>query len=248
MKKEHLILTGLAALAGFGIGKLVKKNSEKKEIKESTSQKQGEPQLLSRGEIIERLKKYSFQASSYESSYLSAYLSHKPRPVDFPEEYYFFCIDTFGWDISIDLLFGTHKNGIITQEELLRFSNSSSVVEYPKFTIRNTRDSLSDDVSSEEITNMASGEYRFGYCIWEGEKSYEGWYRSIENLEENVHSGCRIGGPVEVRALVSKTVYEKVKELQKDLYDIPAKEFLDQLDKIFEEEISRSRTKQEIGG
>ena len=117
MKKEHLILTGLAALAGFGIGKLVKKNSEKKEIKESTSQKQGEPQLLSRDEIIERLKKYSFQASNYKSSYLSAYLSHKPRPVEFPEEYYFFGIDTFGWDISIDLLFGTHKNGIITQEE-----------------------------------------------------------------------------------------------------------------------------------
>ena len=121
-------------------------------------------------------------------------------------------------------------------------------MEYPKFKIRDTRESLSEDVSSVEITNMAFGQYYFGYCIWDGHESPDGWYRSIERLEENRNAIGKIGGPVEVRALVSKTVYEKVKELQKDLYDIPAKEFLDQLDKIFEEEISRSRTKQKIGG
>ena len=53
---------------------------------------------------------------------------------------------------------------------------------------------------------------------------------------------------IEVRALVSKTVFDKLKALQSDLYDIPAKDFLDQLDKIFEEELTRSRTKQEIEG
>ena len=181
-----------------------------------------------------------------------AYLDSFPQPEDFPKEYYLFCINTFNGEISISIISGTHKNGIITQDEALYFNGSYGNREYPRFKVKSEdKETLEDlTISSKELQEMKYGSYYFGNCIWDGaESEYDlGWYRSLERREENNWIHAKKGGPVEVRALVSKTVFDKLKALQGELYDMPAKDFLDQLDKIFEEELTRSRTKQEIEG
>ena len=259
MEKKNLFFgIGGLVIAGVGIHKLLKKNSKKKEMtvdvidnipQEGNSS--NNLRILSYDQIIERLTRYSSTAGKDKAVFASAYLESLPQPENFPEKYYLFCIDTFNGGISISIVSGTHKNGIITQDEILYFNRSWSSREYPRFKVESeNNDYLGREISSKELQKMKYGSYYFGNCIWDGEESEEGfgWYRSLENIKENNWIHTKKGGPVEVRALVSKTVFDKLKALQGNLYDIPATDFLDQLDKIFEEEIMRSRTKQEIEG
>lgn len=258
MEKRNLFFgIGGLVIAGVGIHKLLKKNSKKKEITADVvnipnEEGSNNSLILSYDQIIERLTRYSSTAGKDKAVFASAYLESLPQPEDFPEEYYLFYIDTFNGGISISIVSGTHKNGIITQDEVLYFNRSWSSREYPRFKVKSDDKETLEDLttSSKELQEMKYGSYYFGNCIWNGEESEEGfgWYRSLENIEDNNWIHTKKGGPVEVRALVSKTVFDKLKALQGNLYDIPAEDFLDQLDKIFEEELVRSRTKQEIEG
>ena len=258
MEKRNLLFgIGGLVIAGVGIHKLLKKNSKKKEITADVvnipnEEGNNNSLILSYDQIIKRLTRYSSTAGKDKAVFTSAYLESLPQPENFPKEYYLFCINTFNGDISISIISGTHKNGIITQNEVLYFNRSWSSREYPRFKVESDDKETLEDLtkSSKKLQEMKYGSYYFGNCIWDGEESANdfGWYRSLENRDDNNWIIAKKGGPVEVRALVSKTVFDKLKALQGDLYDIPAANFLDQLDKIFEEEIIRSRTKQEIEG
>ena len=199
------------------------------------------------------MSRYSPTAGKDNAVFASAYLDYLPNPKNFFEEYYLFNIKTFLSEVSISIISGTHKNGIITQDEILYFNKRDYYSNYPRFKIEkeDKEDLETLTISSEELQETIFGGYYFGNCIWHG-KEYDfdddGWYRSLENIKDNKLIHMKKGGPVEVRALVSKTVFNKLKALRGDLYDMPAGYFLDQLDKIFEEELVRPRTKQEIEG
>lgn len=249
MEKKNLILAGLGLTALTGIGGwLLKKNKKTKEEVVTGDKNDNNASVLSYDQVIERLSRYSATAGREKAVFASAYLDTYPQPIDFFKEYYLFSINTFG-TISISIVSGTHKNGIITQDEVLYFRRNINDLNYPRFKVTELDYTERLKMSSEELQKMEDGNYYFGNCIWEGENDYGyGWYRSLENIEINRGIHTKKGGPVEVRALVSKTVFDKLKALQDDLYDMPASYFLDQLDKIFEEEIARPRTKQEIEG
>ena len=251
MEKKNLILAGLGLTALTGIGGwILKKNKKAKEEVVTGDKNDNNASVLSYDQVIERLSRYSITAGREKAVFASAYLDVYPQPRDFFKEYYLFSINTFG-TISISIVSGTHKNGIITQDEELYFERTIDKLNYPRFKVTKLDHLKRLKISSEELQKMKNGNYYFGNCIWDGEGENDygyGWFRSLENIEINRGIHTRKGGPVEVRALVSKTVFDKFIALQGDLYDMPASYFLDQLDKIFEEEIARPRTKQEIEG
>ena len=271
MEKKNLILSGLGLAIGAGLSSyFLKKSKKEKQAKESKSIKEDEDKIevnsikkpLNYEEAVKRLMRYSneFKSSYYkcQSNLGRNYL----KPWEFPEEYYLFCINTFFGDLGISIVSGTNKNGFITQEEAYEFFfNVDDFNEldrdkiFPRFKISPLK--LEKPREVEKFKNEKFGTfYSFGLADWCGEGDFYGdggWYRSTTLDDWHEFSKLNIGkagGQVEVRSLVSKTVFNKIKNLiekNNDLYDIPANDILDQLDKIFEEELVRPRTKSEWG-
>lgn len=255
MKRKTLFLTGTALIAA-GIMCLVKKV---KPVKKEGEQEGNDPdkedivypeEALSVDQVIDRLRKYS---DPFGKIY-PTYLEFRPLPQSFPEKYYLFCINTFySQEVRISITSGANMGGLLFRDETLTFCGGGGrdYIKYPRFKMESYSDDPIEVSCLEEMMNetYCSG-VDFGYASWVGGLNYygdRGWYRSFEDKEENYRRRAKLGGPVEVRALVSETVFNKMKKLQGDFYDMPAKDFLDRLDSIFEEEIGRPRTKSEIG-
>lgn len=254
MEKKNLILTGLGigitAVAG-GIYYLLrgKKNVKKR----SNDDVKGKP--ISREEIFERLEKYS---SRYLPNYYKDHTEGFLNLWDFPENYYFFCIHTFSCEIKISIVSGTNKEGIIKQKEVYKFYAYDYGELISRFKLISEKPEFSDEIEHLKNLSEAAYGYDFGYALWQGSKNHmDHWYRSTpKDLWRETACGNRYnisgkpGGEVEVRALVSETVFNKMKDIvckNENLYDLPAREFMDQLDAIFEEELVRPRTKKEMG-
>lgn len=255
MEKKNLILgIGITAVAG-GIYYLLrgKKNVKKR----SNNNVKGKP--ISREEILERLEKYS---SRYLPNYCKYHSGFGPKGFlnlwDFPENYYFFCIHTYGGGIKISIVSGTNKEGIIKQEEVYKFYAYDYGELMSGFELISEKPEFSAEIEHLKDLSEAAYGYDFGYALWQGSKNHmDHWYRSEpKDLWRETARGNRYnisskpGGEVEVRALISETVFNKIKDIvckNENLYDLPAREFMDQLDAIFEEELVRPRTKKEMG-
>lgn len=272
MEKKNLIWTGLGLVIGAGLSSyFLKKSNKEKQSKESKSIKEDEDKIevnsikkpLNYEEAVKRLMKYSNEFTSSYYKYHSNLKRNYLKPWKFPEEYYLFCINTLWGDLGISIVSGTNKNGFITQEEAYEFFFSVDDFNeldrdkiFPKFKISPSKVEKPREV--EKFKNEKFGTvYSFGLAVWCGEGDYiygdGGWYRSTTWDDWHEFSRRNLGKPggqVEVRSLVSKTVFNKIKNLiekNNDLYDIPINDTLDQLDKIFEEELVRPRTKSEWG-